>query len=141
MLQLKPRGFCISPWSGSARAARQQRGANNILFSLEPYVRQSQSRGPREAKKGHYSEPGMDEPSLTHALRKHCSLCSVILFHIPLVLITFSFSIYSTGWLESRLMPSPEISQHAELQQSFVFQDATEPHFAISNLQIDTPKN
>lgn len=87
----------------------------------------------------------MDEPGLTHALGKHCSLYSVILFHIPLVLITFSFSIYPADWLESRLMPSPEISQHTTARDFFFFFyffsfKIPEPHFAKNNLQIHTIK-
>lgn len=35
----------------------------------------------------------MDELGLMRALRKHCSLCSEILVHIPFILITFSFFI------------------------------------------------
>lgn len=84
-----------SPWSESRAALAAAPGEQYLIF-WGAYVRQSLSRGWRAAKKGHYSQPGMDEPSLTHALGKHCSLCSAILFHIPLVLITFSFSIYST---------------------------------------------
>lgn len=120
--------------------AEQQSCWNNIPFCTGSYARASQSHGQGGAKKGHYSQPDMDEPSLTHALGKHCSLCSVILFHIPLILITFSFS-HLFCWLPGKWSNAFSWELPTCITNRFFFQDATEPHFAINNLQIRTIKS
>lgn len=126
-----------SPWSELGRAA--------VLVEQYPILhwqlcKSLQSHGQRGAKKGHYSQPDMDEPSLTHALGKHCSLCSVILFHIPLILITFSFS-HLLCWLPGKWSNAFSWELPTCITNRFFFQDTTEPHFAINNLQIRTIKS
>lgn len=95
-LHLEQSGSCISLELLPTAAL----GSTISHFHSGIMQERSQSQGQGEVKKGHYSQPDMDEPSLTQALGKHCALCSVILFHIPLVLITFFFAIYPTDWLE-----------------------------------------
>lgn len=129
-----------SPCIPLERAGESSRAAGTMSHSALAVMQEPQSHGQRGAKKGHYSQPDMDEPSLTHALGKHCSLCSVILFHIPLILITFSFS-HLLCWLPGKWSNAFSWELPTCITNRFFFQDTTEPHFAINNLQIHTIKS
>lgn len=84
---------------------------NNTLFCIQKLCKSQQSRGKGEFEKGNYSLPDMDELSLMHAFRKHCSLCSEILVHIPFILITFSF------FIPAPHQPAAPLSEKAEIRR------------------------